>query len=152
MDFDAATLAARAPDAIIYADSTGKIRFWNEGATRIFGFSPDEAVGQSLDLIIPEQLRARHWEGFERTVATGVSRYGVGELLSVPARRKDGTRISVEFTITPFKGNDGGIAGIGATMRDVSARFQETRALKREVEAWRDRPAGKRPRPDMPDS
>ncbi|MBV8591968.1 MAG: PAS domain S-box protein, partial [Acetobacteraceae bacterium] len=104
VDFDhfCRTLARQAPDAIIYADATGLIAFWNQGAERIFGFSAAEALGQSLDIIIPENLRKRHWDGFAATMRTGNSRYGLGDLLAVPALRKDGTRISVEFTILPF--------------------------------------------------
>ena len=76
---------ARAADAIIVADADGIIRLWNEGAARIFGFAAAEALGQSLDLIIPEGLRARHWAGFNQTMATGESRYGGGDVLAVPA-------------------------------------------------------------------
>jgi PAS domain S-box-containing protein len=124
-------------DAIIYADCDGVIRFWNGGAVRMFGFAENEAVGQSLDLIIPESLRARHWHGFDQTMRTGESRYGAGDILAVPALRKDGKRISVEFTILPFHGDDGRIAGIGAILRDVTARFEQTRALQRELAALR---------------
>jgi PAS domain S-box-containing protein len=84
-------------DAIIAADSKGIIFFWNPGAERIFGFSPDEALGQSLDLIIPERLRQRHWDGFSRVMEASQSRYGESDVLAVPALRKDGTTISVEF-------------------------------------------------------
>src|SRR5215217_5581041 len=99
----ARSLLTQAPDAVICADAKGAIRFWNDAATRIFGFSSEEAVGQSLDIIIPENLRARHWAGFENTMRTGESRYGAGDLLSVPAIRKDGSRLSVEFTILPLR-------------------------------------------------
>jgi PAS domain S-box-containing protein len=125
------------PDAIVHADAQGRIVVWNAGAERIFGFGAAEAVGQSLDIIIPEGLRGRHWEGFRATMATGESRYGAGDLLSVPALRKDGGRISVEFTIVPFKGADGRMEGVCAVMRDVTARFEEVRALKREVAGLR---------------
>src|SRR5579863_7306136 len=91
------TLVREAPDAVVYADGAGIIRFWNAGAERIFGFAESEAVGRSLDMIIPENLRARHWAGFGQTMQSGRSRYGAGDLLSVPALRKDGTRISIEF-------------------------------------------------------
>jgi PAS domain S-box-containing protein len=130
-------LVTRTADGIVYADSEGVIRFWNTGAARIFGFSEDEAVGQSLDLIIPQNLRERHWSGFDTTMRTGESRYGAGDTLAVPALRKDGARISVEFTILPFRGEDGGMVGIAATLRDVTARFEQTRALQREVAALR---------------
>ena len=129
----ASVLVRDAADAIIYADKEGVIRFWNAGATRIFGFGEAEAMGQSLDLIIPENLRARHWTGFDKTMETGESRYGGGDILSVPALRKDGARISVDFTILPFRGEDGRIAGIAAILRDVTARFEELKALRRQV-------------------
>jgi PAS domain S-box-containing protein len=138
MTFDAQEFATALlhtmSDAVIYADSEGVIGFWNAGAARIFGFTEAEALGESLDIIIPANLRKRHWEGFRTTIRTGQSRYGAGDLLSVPAIRKDGTRISVEFTIVPFRTADGVIAGIAAVMRDVTARFNELRTLRRELE------------------
>ena len=120
-------------DGIVYADSEGVIRLWNRGATRIFGFAEAEALGRSLDLIIPENLRERHWQGYRATMRTGQSRYGDGQLLSVPAVRKDGTRVSVEFTIVPFKDDAGRMIGIAAIMRDATARFEELRALRRQL-------------------
>jgi PAS domain S-box-containing protein len=118
------------PDAIIYADAEGLIAFWNKGAERIFGFSAAEAMGQPLDIIIPESLRKRHWIGFEQTVRSGKSRFGAGDVLAVPALRKDGTRISVEFTILPFRDRSGRTLGIAATLRDVTKRFEEMKALR----------------------
>jgi PAS domain S-box-containing protein len=135
----AAALLAGMPDAVVYADAQGAIRFWNDGATRIFGFTADEAMGQSLDIIIPEPQRKRHWDGYDVTMRTGKTRYGEGQLLSVPALRKDGGRISVEFTIVPFKDSSGAMAGIAAVMRDVSARFNELRMLRQEVAALKAR-------------
>ncbi|MBV8093080.1 MAG: PAS domain S-box protein [Acetobacteraceae bacterium] len=135
VDFDhfCRTLARQAPDAIIYADATGLIAFWNQGAERIFGFSAAEALGQSLDIIIPENLRKRHWDGFAATMRTGNSRYGLGDLLAVPALRKDGTRISVEFTILPFHDALDRMMGIAAIIRDVTKRFEEMRRLRKEL-------------------
>ncbi len=127
----ARTLVAGMPDAIVYSDAEGIIRAWNAGAARIFGFAEAEALGASLDIIIPEGLRTRHWDGYRETMRTGKTRYGDGQVLSVPARRKDGARISVEFTIVPFAGADGRMQGIAAIMRDATARFEEVRALKR---------------------
>ena len=139
MQFDPAQFAERLvsgmADAIIYADAEGVIRVWNRGATRIFGFAEEETLGRSLDIIIPEGLRERHWQGYRATMRTGQSRYGDGQLLSVPAVRKDGARISVEFTIVPFKGDTGEMIGIAAIMRDTTARFEELRALRRQVAA-----------------
>ena len=120
-------------DAIIATDRAGMVTFWNPGAVRIFGFSADEAIGQSLDLIIPPNLRARHWEGFHRVMTTGESHYGHGDLLSVPAQGKSGQRISVEFTIAMLRDGDGRSAGTVAILRDISKRFEEVRALKRQL-------------------
>lgn len=117
-------------DAIVYADREGAIRFWNAGAERIFGFSEAEALGQSLDIIIPERLRQRHWDGYHQVMATGESRYGHGDLLSVPAIRKDGSRISVEFTIVSLHDEAGRMEGVAAIMRDATARFEEMKALR----------------------
>lgn len=122
-------------DAIIATDREGVVRFWNPGAERIFQYTKDEAVGRSLDLIIPERLRARHWSGYRQFIATGRSRYGEGDLLAVPGVRKDGSRVSLEFTIVALTDGDGRIAGVAAVMRDVTARFEETRDLKRKLAA-----------------
>lgn len=119
-------------DAIVAADQDGVVRFWNPGAERLFGYSADEVTGRSLDLIIPERLRGRHWEGFQRVMATGESRYGEADLLSVPALRKDGAAISVEFTVVPLR-SGGRMIGMGAIMRDVTKRFEEARALRRKL-------------------
>ena len=126
-------LLGSASDAIVATDRDGRITFWNPGAERVFGFAAGEAEGQSLDLIIPENLRARHWAGFRQTMETGVSRYGHGDLLSVPGRTRDGHRISVEFTIVLLRDDAQRVAGTVAVMRDVSRRFEEIRALKRQV-------------------
>jgi PAS domain S-box-containing protein len=125
-------LLASSSDAIIATNRAGHITFWNSGAERIFGFAAGEAVGKSLDLIIPENLRARHWEGFHHVMQTGVSRYGDGDLLSVPGLAKDGRRISVEFTIVMLR-DETGIAGTVAVMRDVTKRFEEVRELRRKL-------------------
>lgn len=131
------TFVNETPDAIIYADAEGRVGFWNKGAERIFGFSEAEAVGKSLDIIIPENLRKRHWDGYAQTMRTGNTRYGAGDVLAVPALRKDGGRISVEFTILPFVDPAGRILGIAAILRDVTKRFEETKALRRELAALR---------------
>ena len=123
------------PDAVIYADAQGRIRFWNNAATRLFGFTETEALGASLDLMIPERLRARHWQGFDEIMKGRQSRYADGALLAVPATHKDGHQISVEFTIQPFRDAAAALIGIAAVMRDVTARFEETRALRRELAA-----------------
>ncbi|MBV8187865.1 MAG: PAS domain S-box protein [Alphaproteobacteria bacterium] len=128
-------LIADGPDAVIYADAAGFIRYWNEAATRVFGFAKSEAIGARLDLIIPERLRNRHWEGYSKVMAGAPSRYGGGALLAVPALHKDGRQISIEFTILPLRSDPGSLVGIAAFLRDVTARFEEVRALRRELAA-----------------
>ena len=120
-----------AADAVVACDRAGIITFWNAGAARIFGHSADEALGQSLDLIIPERLRARHWSGFHAMISSGESRYPVGHLLSVPGQRKDGATLSVEFTIVAAKEDDGRISGLVAVMRDATERFEELKRLRK---------------------
>ena len=126
-------ILAAAADAVVATDRDGIIWVWNPGAERIFGHRADDALGRSLDLIIPERLRVRHWEGFSHVMATGESYYGKGDLLSVPGIRKDGQRISLEFTIVPLKDEQGQMQGIAAVMRDVTSRFEEIRSLKQRL-------------------
>jgi len=121
-------------EAIIFADRDGKIRLWNAGAEALFGYQAEEAMGHGLDLIIPERLRGRHWEGYHKVIGTGVTRYGK-ELLAVPAVRKDGTRISLEFSVVLLRDEAGEPLGIAALIRDVTARWQEEKALKERLAA-----------------
>ena len=116
-------------DAILFSDRGGIIRLWNAGAESMFGFTAGEAIGQSLDLITPETLRARHWEGYYRVMETGVSRYE-DNLLAVPALKKDGARISVEFSMALIRNGGGEILGVAAVTREVTARWQREKALK----------------------
>jgi PAS domain S-box-containing protein len=120
-------------EAVVAADRDGRIVWWNTGAERVFGWSEAEALGQSLDLIIPEPQRARHWEGYDRVMATGVSRYGEGDLLAVPAMRKDGARISIEFTIATVRDGAERMSGMVAVIRDVTTRFMELRELRKKL-------------------
>ena len=129
------TLAYEAPDAIVYADVGSMIRFWNRGAERVFGFLEAEVLGKSLDMIIPQNLRKRHWDAYAQTIRTGKTRYGAGDVLAVPGLRKDGTRVSIEFTIFPFRDREGHILGVAAILRDVTKRFDEIRALRKELAA-----------------
>lgn len=126
-------------DAIVAIDREGIVQFWNPGARRIFGFTDEEAIGRPLDFIIPENLRERHNAGFERAMMTGETRYGVSDLLSVPAVTKKGSRISVEFTIALLRNDLGAITGVVAIMRDVTARFDELRSLRTKLAALKTR-------------
>lgn len=121
-----------APDGVVIVDREGTIRYWNQGAQRIFGFHPAQAIGSSLDVIIPERLRERHWEGFAAAVAKGESRYGAEDLLAVPALRSDGGRISIEFTVVLIPGEDG-VRYVAAVIRDVTERRASETELRRRL-------------------
>lgn len=125
-------IVEKAPDAIMYADREGMIRLWNEGAQRIFGVAKAEALGRSLDLIIPERLQARHWQGYHQTMATGETRYG-HQLLRVPALKGDGDQFSSEFSIVLVRDESGQPLGVAAILRDVSAQWQREKELKEQL-------------------
>jgi PAS domain S-box-containing protein len=132
-------------DAIIFADRDGYIRLWNAGAEAMFGYRAAEMAGRDLTVIIPEKLRERHNEGYRRVMATGVSRYA-SELLAVPGLKKDGSRISLEFTITLIKDDAGSVLGAAAIIRDVTARWQRERELKERLAELEGQREGPRPR------
>ena len=127
-------IVEESPLAVLYGDREGRIRFWNAAAESIFGYKADEVLGQSMDLIIPERQRPRHWEGWDRVMATGVTRYG-HDVLAVPAQKKDGTRISVEFYILLLRAPTGEILGAAAILQDVTARWQQQKELKARLAA-----------------
>ncbi len=120
-------------DAVVFADREGVIRFWNAGAERVFGYTAEEAIGRSLDLIIPEGLRKRHWEGYSRVMESGATRYGA-EPLAVPGIRKDGSRISLEFSIALLR-DGGAVTGAAAVLRDVTARWLRDKEMRERVKA-----------------
>jgi PAS domain S-box-containing protein len=129
------------PIAILFADRDGKIRFWNAGAEATFGYSAEEALGQSLDLIVPERQRARHWEGWARVMASGVTKYG-RDPLAVPALRKDGSRISIEFNIVLLRAPTGELLGAAAMVLDVTVRWQQQKELNARLAALEAKAAG----------
>src|SRR5713101_9847565 len=120
--------------AIIFADRNGIIHFWNSGAKAMFGYAAEEAVGQTLDLIVPERQRSRHWEGYHRVMATGATKYG-RELLAVPAITKDGKRISIEFSIALLRAPTGELLGSAAILHDVTARWEQQKELRGRLSA-----------------
>jgi PAS domain S-box-containing protein len=119
-------------DAVIVADRSGQVTLWNAAAEDMFGYPESEALGQSLDLIIPEKLRGRHWAGWDRVMDTGVTNYGT-EPLTAPGITRDGQRLSLEFSIVLLKDADGAVEGVGAVLRDVTARWEAERELRRRV-------------------
>ena len=133
-DWLAQAVVREAPEAIVVCDPSGTIVLWNGGAERIFGYPASEALGENLDLIIPEKQRARHWAGYEKTMATGATKYG-DALLKVPASHRDGRRLSIEFSVALLRsadenGDEDKIVGIAAVIRDASERWAADRELR----------------------
>ncbi|QRG07418.1 PAS domain S-box protein [Xanthobacter dioxanivorans] len=129
---DLAQLLDAVGDAIVVCDAAGAITLWNRAAERMFGFSPDEALGQSLDIIIPERQRQRHWDGYHETMRTGITRYGTS-LLRVPALHKDGHALSIAFTVAIVSSGEGRPSQIAAVIRDETARWKEERDLRKRL-------------------
>ncbi|RST46715.1 PAS domain-containing protein [Variovorax sp. DXTD-1] len=126
---DLKQLVEGAGDAIMVCDAKGAITLWNRAAERIFGFTEAEALGQSLDMIIPQRQRQRHWDGYHKTMETGITKYGA-DLLRVPALHKDGHTLSIAFTVSMLFSEDREVTGIVAIVRDETARFAEERKLR----------------------
>jgi len=127
-------IVAETPDAVIFADRDGVIRLWNRGAEMMFGFAAAEALGRTLDLIIPPTLRERHWQGYRQVMVTGRTRYG-RELLAVPGMHRDGRTLSLEFSISLIRDDRGEVLGAAAILRDVTARWEKEKELRRRLAA-----------------
>jgi PAS domain S-box-containing protein len=119
-------------DAVVVADTSGAINLWNPAAERLFGFTQAEALGNSLDLIIPERLRERHWAGYRKTMATGETRYS-HDVLRVPAVHKDGRALSIAFKVGLLYGAQHEVTGIVAVIRDETTRYAEERNLRKRI-------------------
>ena len=132
IDLNPNAVIAAVGDAIVASGPDGAITLWNPAAEYIFGFTAAEAIGQSLDIIIPERLRKRHWDGYDKTMETGVTRYG-HDVLRVPAINKKGEPLSIAFTVGMLHGVDGKVSAIVSSMRDETARFNEDRAMKKRI-------------------
>jgi PAS domain S-box-containing protein len=129
---DLEQLVAAVGDAIVVCDAAGAITLWNPAAERIFGFTQADALGQSLDIIIPQRQRQRHWDGYHKTMETGITKYG-NDVLRVPALRKDGSTLSIAFTVAMLHTPDGKVSAIVAIIRDETARFAEERGLRKRL-------------------
>ena len=125
-------LVAAMADAVMVCNAQGAITLWNAAAQRMFGFSEAEALGQSLDIIIPQRQQQRHWDGYHQTMATGVTKYG-SDLLKVPAMHKDGHTMSIAFTVSLIHAEDGSVSGIAAVVRDESVRFAQDRETRKRI-------------------
>ena len=132
LNIDLGALLDAIGEAVIVCDAKGAVVLWNRGAERMFGYTETEALGGTLDMIIPERLRKRHWDGYNKTMETGITRYG-NDLLRVPAVNKAGSAMSIAFTVAMLHGPDGKVTGIASVIRDETARFAEERALKKKV-------------------
>ena len=131
-NIDFKELVERIGDGVVVCDAKGAIIVWNPACERIFGFTEADALGQSLDLIIPERQRQRHWDGYDKTMATGQTRYG-NDLLRVPALHKEGKPLSIAFTVAMLHNADGSVSAIIAVVRDETVRWSDERALKAKV-------------------
>src|SRR6478609_3535297 len=129
---DCSELVESIGDAVIASDAAGAINLWNPAATRMFGYTEAEALGKSLDIIIPQRQQQRHWDGYNKTMETGITRYG-NDVLRVPAVHKDGHTLSIAFTVALLHTPDGKVSSIVAVVRDESAKFAEDRALKKRL-------------------
>jgi PAS domain S-box-containing protein len=119
-------------DALIVSDAAGNVVLWNAGAERLFGWTEAEAMGRRMDMIIPERLRQRHWEGYDKSMATGQTRYA-HDVLRVPAVDKSGRALSIAFTVFMLFGADGKVSACGSVIRDETDRFAQDRALRKRV-------------------
>jgi PAS domain S-box-containing protein len=129
---DLAQLVTAIGDAIVISDASGKIILWNPAAQRIFGYTESEALGKPLDIITPHRLQQRHWDGYHKTMATGITRYG-NDVLRVPAVHKDGHALSIAFTVAMLYTPDHKVSSIVAVIRDETSRFEEDRKLKKKL-------------------
>ena len=119
-------IVEQCPDAMIFADREGAIRLWNRAAEALFGHSAAEVLGTSLDVIIPERLRAAHWAGYRRAIAAGETKYG-SRVLTTRSARKDGGKLYVELCFALVKDRNGMVAGALATARDGTERYLASR-------------------------
>ena len=131
-EVDLLALVAALGDAVMVCDAQGAITLWNPACERMFGFTEAEVLGRSMDMIIPERLRGRHWEGYHKTMATGITKYGT-DVLRVPAVDKQGRSLSIAFTVAMLYTAEGKVGAIASVIRDETARFSDERTLKKRL-------------------
>ncbi len=119
-------------DAVVVSDVQGNVIVWNAGAERLFGWSAAEAMGQRMDMIVPERLRQRHWDGYDKSMQTGHTKYA-HDVLRVPAVDKAGRAMSIAFTVFMLFGPDGKPSACGSVIRDETDRFAQDRALRKRI-------------------
>jgi PAS domain S-box-containing protein len=138
---DPRLIVEQSPDAMIFADTGGIIRLWNTAAERIFGFTATSAVGENLNIVIPESLRDAHWTGYARALAAGETKYR-GQALPTKALKADGSTIYVELSFAIVHADDGTVVGALANARDITERFEHDRNIRRELRELRRTQAG----------
>lgn len=131
-EVDTQALVAAMGDAMVVCDGKGRVTLWNAAAERLFGFTEAEALGQRMDMIVPERLRKRHWEGYDKSMATGKTRYA-HDVLRVPAVDKAGRALSIAFTVFMTYDKAGQVTACGSIIRDETDRFAEDRALRKRI-------------------
>ena len=129
---DLNALIAAIGDGVMVCDANGAITLWNPACERLFGHTEAEMLGQSMDMIIPERLRKRHWEGYDKTMASGITKYG-HDVLRVPAVNKQGESLSIAFSVALLHDADGKVSAIAAVIRDETTRFNDDRALRKRL-------------------
>ena len=137
----ASWLIEQSPDAMIYSDIQGRVRVWNAAASKMFGFSAEQAIGQSLDIIIPEKLRKAHWRGFDAAIAAGVTKHS-GKPMPTKALRADGSEFYTEMGFALIFNNQGEVVGTVAQARDITERFEKGRAERQRLQELEKRLAG----------
>ena len=115
----------QASEAVLFADANEIIKIWNKKAELVFGYTSEEAIGRPLAIIIPDRFLSRHQDGYKGVIKTGVTAYD-GKILSVPAKRKDGSTISIEFSVSIIQ-EKGEILGVLAIIRDTTEKWHKTK-------------------------
>ena len=134
-DAVAAAMVKAVPEAIIFADLKGLVRYWNRGAEEIFGFTAQEAMGQSLDLIIPERMRQAHWDGYYKAIEYGDTYSGRGSRVTRSLHKEEGRSLYVDMSFAIVKDHEGKVIGSLAVARDATERFTAEKEMRKQIAA-----------------